>query len=271
MIVDKMEKFDSSKHNRLIVDLPFSYVSTAVYLDFRAYILNLNGEDLVVTQDSVYRHDFPCLFLPKNQNNWEFMSASMVSDKDVEKIKNQGIEIAAENSTEIEYFYATQDFLNPAGKYKQKIKQFEEGYKYKIYNQYDQKKIVEFFNLWESQKENLNNVFSKESNEIFFFCLENFDKYGIEQIYVEIEGKLVGFVWGVKNSSDKWISLHSKSDYQYRGLSRFLNYEITKKFADTKVVSLGTGCQDEGLIQYKQELGPIEEKKYHYVLTRGKK
>lgn len=199
------------------------------------------------------------------------MSASMVSKEDIQKIKDSGIEVSWENPTETEFIYSTQDFLNPTKKYKQKINQFINDYKYTIHKNYDKKKIVDFYNLWEKQKGDFDNVFNKESNDFFVYCIENLDRYNIKQIYVEVGGKLVGFVCGVKHSEDKWVSIHIKSDYQYRGISRFLNHEITKKFADTKIVSLGTGCQDQGLIQYKKELGPIEEKQYYYVATKGKK
>ncbi len=264
-----MEKFDSQKHSKLIDSMPFSYVSTAVYLDFCAYVLKANDEELVVKED-VVSHNFPYFFLPRKKENWECMSASMVSKEDIQKIKDSGIEVSWENPTETEFIYSTQNLLNPAKGYKNKIKRFENNHKYTILKKYDKEKILSFYSLWEGQKEDLNNIFAKESNDFFFYCLNNLEKYNIRQIYVEVDEKLVGFVWGVKHSNDKWVSIHIKSDYQYRGLNRFLNHEITKEFADTKIVSLGTGCQDEGLIQNKKELGPIEEKQYYYVATTGK-
>lgn len=265
-----MKKFDSAIHAKLIEKMPFSYLSTAVYLDFCAYLLPLNGEDLVVTQDPVYRHDFPGLFLPQNPLNWQFMSASMVFREDLQKIRDNGIEIATHNPTETEFIYSTRDFLNPVKTYKQKINQFEKGYRFEILDHYDRQKIIDFCAFWEKQTADFENCYTRESRDFFLFCLDNLGKYGIEQIYVEVEGKLAGFVWGVQHSADKWVSLHIKSDYQFRGLSRFLNYRISKKFADTSLASLGTGCQDPGLIKNKKELGPIEEKQYFYVLTRGK-
>lgn len=251
--------------------MPFSYISTAVYLDFCAYVLNLNGEDLVVTQDHVYKNDFPCLFLPKNEKNWEFMSASSVSKDDIDRIKAAGIEMATHNLTETEFIYRTQGFLNPTKKYKQKVSQFESGYKYAVYEKYDKKKVLKFFGALTIRNGNKENLFQEESDDLFLFCLNNLNKYDIQQVYVEVDGRLAGLVWGVGHSDGKWVNLHIKVDYQYRGLSRFLNYEIAKRFPKTRLVSLGTGCGDEGLIQYKKELGPIEEKEYHYILTRGRK
>lgn len=264
-----MKKFDSSKHGELIKKMPFSYISTSVYLDFCAYVVNRNGEDLVVKEDPISK-EFDLFFLPEKKENWFDMSASMVTLDDLKKIKNHDIEIKSQNPTTTEFIYSTADFLNPTKKYKQKIRQFEDGYEFKVLNEYDEEKVKEFFNSWEDQKDDCDDVFSKESSDFFFFCLENLDKYNVEQVYVEVDGKLVGFVWGVKHSADKWVSLHIKSDYKYRGLSRFLNYEISKKFSDAKIVSLGTGCKDPGLIQNKKELGPIEEVDYYYVFTGGK-
>ncbi len=272
VLKEYMIKFNSQKHKKLLKDKPFSFISTLVYLDFCAYILERNEEDLIVTQDKVDKKDFPYLFLPKNKKNWKNMTASMVCAEDLEKIKKSDVKIIKTNPTVTEFFYLTKDFLNPTKKYKQKIGQFEKNYKFKIRKKYNKKKLLKFYDFWEKQKSGDKNkdenVFRKESDEFFNFCLKNLKKYNIEQIYVEVEGKLVGFVWGVKHSKNNWVSLHIKSDYKYRGLSSFLNFEISKKFTNTKLVSLGTGCQDAGLTQNKKELGPAEEKKYFYVLTR---
>src|SRR3989344_1807588 len=162
-----MEKFDSQKHGKLIDDMPFSYVSTAVYLDFCAYIIKANDEELVVKEDIV-SHNFPYFFLPKKKENWEFMSASMILEEDVQKIKDLGIEVSWKNSTETEFIYSTQDFLNPTKKYKQKINQFINDYKYIIHKKYNIEKIIDFYNLWEKQKGDCDNVFNKESNDFFF-------------------------------------------------------------------------------------------------------
>ena len=126
-----MEKFDSQKHGKLIGNMPFSYVSTLVYLDFCAYVIRKNEENLVVKEDPV-SHDLNCFFLPEKKANWEFITASMVSAEDIQKIVDSDIEISSKNQTETEYIFLTEDFINPTQKYKNKIKQFEKCYKYKM-------------------------------------------------------------------------------------------------------------------------------------------
>ncbi|MFA6047288.1 MAG: hypothetical protein WCV59_02410 [Parcubacteria group bacterium] len=265
-----MEKFDSKKHIKLINDLPFSYVSLPLYLDFCAYTFKRNGEDLIVTQDPSYLHDFPSLFLPKNKDNWAMASMSMITEEEVKKIKKEDIEIANQNPTETEYYYKTSGFLDPKSKMKNRVNQFNKSYDYNILNNYSKTKLTEFYNLWEGQKERSSDLFEKESTEFFFFCLENLEKYDIKQIYVEIDGKLAGFAWGVGHSDHNWAGLHLKANYDYKGLSRFLHHERAKLFSDRDLFSLGTGCHDPGLIQFKKELGPVLEKQYYYVFTRDK-
>lgn len=266
-----IRKFDSTAHARLLETMPFSYVSTAVYADYCAYVLHVNGEDLVVTEDPLFRHDFPSLFLPKNEDNWEYLSASMVREEEIERVKRANIEIAATNPTETEFIYATQSFLKPKNSMKTKISQFQKKYTYTVLHSYDHKRIRTFEQHWKQQKGEFSNVYQRESASFFSFCLDHLDIYGIEQIYIEIEEQLAGFVWGVRHQNNGWIGLHSKVDYRYRGLDRYMKYAMANIFSDTKRVSLGTGCNDEGLTQYKEELGPSERIAHHYLLTRGKK
>ena len=263
----EMEKFDCVKHSELMSELSFSYISTKIYLDFCAWVLCVNGEDLIVKQDEVYKHDFPSLFLPKNIKNFEYMTASMINEHDIKKIINSGIEVII-NKTETEFIYLTENIINPSGGHKRQINKFKKN-DYKIYNVYERGKILRFNDEWRTQKK-VNNVFIEESNNFFGFCLDNLDKYDVKQIYVEVDNKLIGFGWGVKHSKDEWVNLHIKCDYGYKGLSQFLNCELAKMFCDVKICSLGTGCQNTGLIKYKTELNPIKQNKYYYVLTRGK-
>jgi hypothetical protein len=266
-----MEKFDSRKHNKLIKKLPFSYLSLPLYLDFCAYVLERNGEQILVSQDPLYSHDFPALFLPKNKKNWQRALMSMITREEMEKINKENIEVSSHNPTEIEYFYETKDFINPEGNLKKRIKQFEKLYPYKLKEIYSKKKIVSFFDVWTNQKEKENDVYNKESTEFFYFCLNNLKKYDIRQVYVEIDGNLAGFIWGIKHSKNKWVSLHAKINYKYRGLSRFIQHKLALRFEDCKLFSMGTGCNDAGLIQFKKEMHPVFERQYYYISTKNKR
>lgn len=265
-----MEKFDSAKHIRLVEDMPFSYVSLPAYLDFCAYTLKRNDEQLVVKEDPD-SHEFQVIFLPKNDKNWQMTSMSMLMREDVDRIRSRNIDVAIEKATGIEFFYKTNNFINPQGKLKERISQFVKNYSFTIKNKYQKDKIIDFYNLWEGQLDQEEDVFSKESMDFFNFCLANLEKYDIQQVYVEVDGNLVGFAWGVKHPSGNWAGLHLKVDYKYKGLSRFINHERAKLFPDLDLFTLGTGCNDPGLTQFKKELGPVKEQEYFYVLTRGQK
>lgn len=266
-----MEKFDSTKHSELIKTMPFSYMSLPIYLDFCAYIFIRNKEPIVVCQDYFYPNDFPSFFLPKNPRNWERATMSMITADDVQKIKDAGIEVVVEIPTETEYFYKTDDFLHPRGKMKERINQFTNNYSFTTKNTYPKNKIKDFYKLWEDQRDRSNEIFEQESTRLFNFCLPNLEKYDVRQIYVEVEGKLAGFAWGLKHLGNRWVGLHLKVDYQYKGLSRFLQSERAKLFSDCDEFTLGTGCKDPGIIQFKKELGPTKEQQHFYVFTRNKK
>ena len=70
-----------------------------------------------------------------------------------------------------------------------------------------------------------------------------------------VNDKLVGLAWGMEHQSGNWMGLQLKANYKFKGLSRFLHHERSKLFADKKLFTLGTGAQDEGIIQFKRELG----------------
>lgn len=264
-----MEKFDSFKYSFDIKKLPFSYYSLLIYLDFIAYFFKRNDENLIVWQDIIYPHDFPSIFIPKKNKNWEYASIALASNEDVEKIRNENIEIKVQLPVEIEYFYKTENFFDPKKGMRTHIENFKKLYSYIILNEYPFDRILEFYIQWKKQRDR-NSITVEEEEKFFMFCLNNLDKYHIKQIYVEIDNRLVGFAWGIKHSENNWAGLELKVDYSYKGLSRFLQSERAKIFSDYKFFTLGTGCHDEGIIKYKKELGPSFVKKYHYLLTGNK-
>ncbi len=263
-----MEKFDSQKHGNLTEHLPFSYFSTNVHLDFAAYIFERNGEQLIVQQDILYPNDFPSIFLPHKKENWANCSVLFTSHEDREHVKKEGIPVMVETPVGSEFFYSTDDFVNPKGNIKNRINKFSSSYEYSLKNTWDKEGIISFYNFWKKQRTHESFTFG-ESEEFFMFCLNNLEKQNIQQVYVEIEDKLAGLAWGVC-LKDNWVGLHLKVDYQYTGLSRFLHSERAKLFSECEMFSLGTGAHDLGIESYKEDLGPIKTINYAYILTGSK-
>jgi hypothetical protein len=173
--------------------------------------------------------------------------------------------------TGAEFFYNTEDFVNPRGHLKNRINKFKESYDYSLTNTSTREKILEFYDFWKSQREHESVTFT-DAEQFFKFCLDNLETYDIQQVYVEIDGKMVGLAWGIPvPEHNSWIGLHLKVDYQYKGLSRFLHHERAKLFKRYKEFSIGMGANDKGITKYKEELGPIYKREYSYIITGEKK
>lgn len=259
-----MEKFTLSKHTAIADKLPFSYFSAYICLDFSAQILVRNGEEIIVEQDMYYKHEFPALFLPQNPLNWERCSITFATDEDKKRIQENHSILIDKVSGE-EYFYKTDSLIHPVGSTLRRIEQFKKNI-FHISNLYPKEKILQFYDFWKSQKERLADTFD-DSEQFFLFCLENLDTYDVKQVYVQIDGQLVGFAWGVKHQKDGWVGLHLKVNYEVKGLSRFLHQERAKMFSDRELCTLGTGAHEAGISQFKEELGPVSIQKYSYILT----
>lgn len=264
-----MEKFNSSKHKKYLNNLPFSYFSLPIYLDFSGYTFNRNGENIIVWQDILYPHDFPSIFIPKKKKNWECTSMALVDKDEIEKIKHENIEIKVQLPAETEYFYKTENFIDPKKGMRAHIENFKKLYFYKIFKNYQSDKILEFYRQWKDQRERVS-ITVLEEEKFFMFCLNNLDRYPIRQVYIEVEDKLVGFAWGIDHLKNNWAGLELKADYAYKGLSRLLQNERAKMFSDYNFFTLGTGCHDKGIAEYKKELGPVFTKEYFYLLTGNK-
>lgn len=260
-----MERFNSSKHSELAHKLPFSYFSTYVYLDFSARILIRNDEQIIVDQDMYYPHEFPALFLPRNPLNWQHCSITFTTEEEKNTIKEK-VKILIDKPSGDEYFYKTQSLINPTSDIERRIEQFKK-YEYTVLDTYPKDKIIQFYDFWKSQRDRSADTFESSEN-FFYFCLENLDAYNVKQIYVEINGELVGFAWGVKHHKEGWVGLHLKVNYDIKGLSRFLHNERAKMFSVVEKFTLGTGAHEQGISQFKEELGPEYVKKYSYILTR---
>ncbi len=263
-----LERFDSQKHISCIENLPFSYISLPIYLDFLGYTFKKNDEDLVVWQDILFNHDFPSIFLPKDKRNWHKASMSLLTEDEINLIESEGIKISVKNPISTEYFYKTSDFSSPKKRKAKRIRRFQNKYNYSVLCDYDKEKVIEFYKIWRDQKDRISNkIWNLDGEDFFLFCLENFDKYNIDAIYVEVDNSLVGFAWGMEHPNGGWASLHLKNLYEYEGLAFFLRSEIAKKYSQHEFFTTGTGCKDEGIENYKRNLGPAYTKDYFYILA----
>lgn len=271
-----IEKFDSKKHHALLTKLPFKYESSEIYLDFAGYVIERNSEKNVAVQDVLYPNDVPYLYLPNKKENWIHSIIQWAGKDQLEKIKLD-FEVVKSFPSGKEYYYQTQDFIELSGSkwasFRKDTHHFMKNNNYKIFNEYDLPKVTFFLkNVWAKQQKEKTASFN-ESYNFFVFCLENQRKYGIKILYVEIDGSLVGLAMGSKfnNSDDKWLALHIKVNYKYRGLSRFLYHERAKLFAKFSEFTSGATCAgDEGIEEFKESLHPCRIEESYYIITGDK-
>lgn len=266
-----MEKFVYTKHGKFAKKLPFSYLSLPLYLDFKAYVFEKNKEPIIVWQDLLYLNDFPSIFLPRNKKNWERLSVSCATEDDIKKIEGENIKIKIKKLLESEYFYRTVDIAFPKGRTAKKISRCAKKHEIKLFKSYSQEKIKNFYFAWKKQRERGQELFVEvEGDELFFFTLNNLKKYKVEQLYVEIDGKLAGLAWAVKHPLGGWTSLQLKTLYKYCDLSHFLRSQMAQKFKNNKIFTTGTACHDDGIRNYKTQLKPFLIKNYYYLFTEEK-
>lgn len=269
-----LRKFDYKKHKKLLEKVPFLYESTVPHIIYAGYVLERDGISEITTQDVLYPNTFPYLFLPRNKKIWEYVHITWTTKDDIKKLSTE-VNIFHKNIVGTSYNYSTDDFANLSGhkmaSIRRHVNQFEKKYSYKIFHKYNKEKVKKFIKRWDSQQNDKTFTY-KEGLKWFNFCIDNSNKYGIKSIFVEVDGKLVGITQGVSFDKNRWVGLHQKSDYKYKGLSRFLLHKRAQMFKDIKEFTLGTGCGgDDGVIKYKEELHPIKKTEYFYVITEGKK
>lgn len=261
-----MVKFDATQHGDLWKTLPFSYCSSRPYVEFFGYTFARNDEQLVVWDDPEYPHEFPSIFTPRDKRNWEHACVYYATPEEIEKIKAEKIEILRQQEMDVEFYYDTQEFVSPKGDLAKRAKAFLKKHpNVVVKTSYPVEAIKAFYGEWKGQRAHTPGM--GDDHDFFLFCLDNFDRYGIKQVYLEDNGKLVGFAFGVAWDEQHWIGLHLKVMYEYRDASRFLNVERAKQFADLPHLTLGGGCGDAGIIAFKKGLKPTFTKTYFRIKT----
>jgi hypothetical protein len=263
-------KFNSDVHKSILKKYEFSFFSEPAYLDCLGYLKFRNNEH-ILTSRNVYGRDYHFLFLPQKEVNYQKAFITFCDKKSLEILKKKNIPVRVKVNSENEYFYDTKLIVDLSDKkYRKRVLNFKKQ-NYILRFNYSENKIINFYNKWKKQKRRDGIVF-KDQEKFFYFLLKNLKKYKVKQVYVEIKGDLVGFAWGIASlHKKKWIGVKIMSLYGYKNLGRFLHWERAKLFKNYEEFSLGTGCKEEGITQFKQELGPLRIKEYYYIETGSKK
>lgn len=264
-----LQKFDSRIHLKDFTYLPFSYYSSQVVLDFEGYLFERNEEQLLVWQDALYPHDFPCIFMPQKEANWEKLTVFAATTEDITAVKKEQIPVIIEKPVTAEFYYTTAQFINPEGEFRKELNYFVDHNSYQILNHYAQEKVREFYQFWLHQRVR-DSYTMKQEVAMFEFCLSHLDTYAMRQCYVEVDGKLVGFAWGVPHWKGGWVSLQLKCDYAYKGLEKLLRHEYAKLFAEFELFTTGGGTPEAGIELHKKGMIPYEERQYSYLFTGDK-
>ncbi len=267
-------RYDSTRPDRSVVDRPFRYDCHNAFLDFAGWLLPRNGTQDIITQDVLYPNEFPYLYPPRHEQNLEHSIISFATREERDHILTSH-EIVKEFPLVEEFYYRTSDFIEMPGSswsaFRKKVSLAERRYHPVVLLRYPKEKLEAFITLWHS-KQNEQTVSYEQSLEFFWFCFEHQEPYRIQTLYVEIDGKLAGIAMGAAFDKTRWVGLHLKVDYTYKGLSRWLHHERAKLFEGFEEFTLGSSCAgDEGIEQYKKELNPIRTVPYYYVITGKKK
>lgn len=266
-MVPNIIKYDHSKHAALSAVLPFSYYSAPPHLDCYAY-LSSEKEPVLQWEDPASSSGYCDIFPSINPAQWENRRISQTTEEDCQKIQASNISILKKNLIETEYFYKNSQFLKPKSSITKQIRKFQKDFPCTIKNEYEISLVGKFYDHWANQKNREQNL--KQNDNFFFFCLRNVQQHPIKQLYIEINGSLVGLAMAISHRQNGWVSLYLKALYEYPGLSHFLRHEMAKNFPQAETVALGPDCGDAGIKKYKEALDPKETKQYFSIQTGTK-
>jgi hypothetical protein len=242
----------------------FSCLTSAPYADF-AYKTIPNGRSLsTLWKDVFYDGYTPYVFPPSNFHDLNKARITFASDEYLQDLEKRKVNFGYHQEDLTEFYYPTSNFSDPKGKFKHKISKFINS-DFKILNSYDKEKVALFYYQWRKQKSD-NSYFLKEDERFFFFCLENLEKYKIEQIYIEQNETLVGLAWGRQENEEGWNVLFLKNNHTVHWLNYYLLHELAKIFKDFPYFTFGTDARENSLNEYKVNLHPCETKRYHSII-----
>lgn len=255
-----------------------TFDSNPFYLVCNCFIEERNGEEIVLDKDFTDGNIKP-LFLPKKIENIRNQQISCVLEEDLELLKKLKFQIKKKELYGYEYMYRTKDLIELEGAqyraFRKAINQFERLYKYKVLTEYPTPKVIDALKSW-SEKRSLQDK-SEESKknrklelELDMQWLGLLDKIPNKRIFIEIDNKLVGFAVFLKLNNELWIGLMQKTDYEIKGVSRFLYNLKAKEMKDIEFFSTGTPGDDKELTDFKESMRPVKKVPI-YVLEVGDK
>lgn len=171
-----------------------------------------------------------------------------------------------------DFIYSREEQLALKGKkfneIRNHINYFKKHYNYTVqpYSSDDYEECDSLFNGWKAKKE-ANIPVKDEYVAQLFQNLSMFpDMFGI---VVRVDGKLVGFSIGGLLADNEAICIIRKTDYNYKGLSEFIDHEFYKWVPESvQYVNDGDDLNSESLRHYKKKWNPV---KYRYYYTVQKK
>lgn len=242
----------------------FSYFANSFYIYASCKFTEIGSEEIVL---DVETNPKP-LFLSDNLSILKsFNEVSIVFDDDIVELEKMGFKITKKTLYGNEYFYKTENLIKLEGSeyrtFRKDINSFKKNYNFKVLDKYDKNKVIEFMENWHKERAKIK---SGEELRIFEYdfkgCLtylEVMNKIPHEEIYVEIDGKLVGFAIFHKAYENLWVGLMQKTDLNYRGLSKLIYHLKCEKMKETEFFTTGTEAQGQGLAEFKDSLNPVKK------------
>lgn len=271
MVKTDIAKFDSTNPDHISLalgEMPFSWFSTPVFLDYCGYVIAGQVRPRITVHDRLYPNQFPCLFLPRDKQDWTRCLIVYAQEKDISALISAKVAILLRQPVGEEFFFHTGNFTHPTGSVRRMTRLFGARNAHSVLSQAKPEKIKDFYRTWANQRPHEDSFAFEEDWGFFEFCLNHLDRYNIKQCYVEIGNRLVGLAWGIAAPErNGWVLLQRKVCYDYKGLSRYILHKLACDFADFPVFATGTGCQDSGIIAHKKSLHPCRVVSYSYLIT----
>ena len=235
-----------------------AYFTSPFILAASCYFLRKNGQLSVFFYDTVDK-EIRFLYGPQLSTVGEAHGVEFARDEDIRALEVLGVSIKERKSLGPEYIYDCEKLSKSATPDLRGIRQnanyFRKNNTYRILHQYDPEKIKAFIRAWAETKDL--SRYTELAKALFLLdlamCLRYVDFVDLPQrnIFVEIDGRLVGFAFTHPLTSNMFVGLMQKVDIRYRGLSPFIYQEKAKLHPGVKYFSIGCPADTPGLLQFK--------------------
>lgn len=263
-----MERITPKKAVELSRDLDrFSYFANPFYLAANCWWECRNGEDLVFEKDS-NSGEMVLMILPKKKENMVGQRISVAYETDIKAIESAGLKVAEKKELGIEYVYLTEDFVTMAGgsfkTFRKECHNFQKKYPIKVLDDYPKDRIIEFMKDWHAKKDmsGKSDLTKAVFEADFQNCLDYLDMLPDiphKNVFIELDGRLVGFQVMAPMRDDLWIALMQKTDVQLRGLTKLLYHLPAMKMEGIKYFTTGAEAQDPKLAEFKESIHPVKK------------